>query len=81
MIPSFEAVKDSAITPIPSSGKVNVTIGTSGMKLAVNSVVFVFLGSDQVSGITPPNGPDYGGTTLTVTIAIDQTLGDVGTVY
>ena len=60
IILSFEAIKDSSITPIPSSGEVNVTIGSNGVNLSSNSMIFIFLDSNQVDGVTPANGLDTG---------------------
>ena len=60
VIQSFEAIKDSSIAPIPSSGEVYVTIGSNGVNLNSNSMIFIFLDSNQVDGITTANGLDTG---------------------
>ena len=81
VIPSFGAIKDSSIAPIPSSGEVNITIGSNDVNLSSNSMIFISLDLNQFDGIIPANDPDAGGTVLTVTVAVDQTLGDIGPVY
>ena len=44
-------------------------------------MIFIFLDTNQVDGITTANGLDTGGTVLTVTVTVDQTLGDIWLVY
>jgi hypothetical protein len=81
IIPSYNAIVNSATIPIPDNGEVNVTLASGGVIFSTGGVVFKFLDTDQVSGIAPLNGPDTGGTTIVVTLQIDQTDGDIGSVY
>lgn len=81
MIPSYEAIKDSARSPVSSTGEVTITLGKSNIKLDNNGKIFKFLDANQVNGISPLNGPDTGGTIVTLTLDIDQTIGDIGPVY
>jgi hypothetical protein len=81
IIPSYEAIANSALIPVPSNGEVVVTLQIDGVKFSNAGVVFRFLDTNQVNGITPLNGPDTGGTNITIELSIDQTTGDIGEVY
>ena len=80
VIPSYEAIANSAVNPISSNGEVEIRL-TSGGVIFTGGVTFRFLDQDQVNGISPLNGPDIGGTTITITLTIDQTSGNIGDVY
>lgn len=80
IIPSYQAVANSAVNPVPSNGEVLVTLQIDGVKFSNDGVVFRFLDTNQVNGISPLNGPDTGGTNITITLNIDQTTGDIGDV-
>lgn len=81
IIPSYEAVANSASTAIPANGEVNIRLASGGVLFTAPGVIFRFLDQDQVNGISPLNGPDTGGTVISITLDIDQTTGSIGDVY
>jgi hypothetical protein len=80
-IPSYDAIVNSASTPLPHNDEVNVTLASGGVIFSTGGVTFKFLDQDQVNGISPLNGPDTGGTVIVIELDIDQTVGDIGDVY
>ena len=80
-IPSYQAIANSAVIPIPANGEVAITLSAEGVVFPSSGITFRFLNQDQVNGVTPLNGPDTGGTTITITLSIDQSSGSIGDVY
>lgn len=81
ILPSFDAIEAAAQIPIPSTNEVSIEISNNGINFSNEGFTITFLEADQVDDIYPWNGPNTGGTSITIELKLNQTQGEIGDVY
>lgn len=82
IIPSYQAINMSdPLNPIPANNTVFVEISNNGIDFSNSQKYIKFIDANQFKNFFPTNGPDVGGTIITIGLGIDQTLGNIGAVY